>query len=81
MARVATDTGSVAQGERMGHDWTELHRLRLPAPVLSMDFCPTMAGVPSGRGVGCGGEERGLLLAGGMDGGSHLIAVGPSSEE
>lgn len=77
MARVATDSGSVAQGERMGHGWNELHRLRLPAPVLSMDFCPTMTGVPSGGG----GEERGLLLAGGMDGSSHLIAVGPSSEE
>lgn len=50
---------------------TELHRIKLAAPVLSMDFCPASAPVFGGGG----GATRGLLLAGGMDGGSHLISI------
>lgn len=49
---------------------TELHRIKLAAPVLSMDFCPASAPM-----LGGGGAARGLLLAGGMDGGSHLISI------
>lgn len=45
-----------------------LHRLKLAAPVLSMDFCPASAPI-------FGDGSRGLLLAGGMDGGSHLISI------
>lgn len=50
---------------------SEVHRLKLAAPVLSLDFCP-----PSSSCVAGGGG--GLLLAGGMDGSSHLISVRPS---
>lgn len=48
---------------------TELHRLKLAAPVLSMDFCPSSAPLCGG-----GGSDS-LLLAGGMDGSSHLVSV------
>eukprot|EP00903_Cladosiphon_okamuranus_P012784 g11949.t1 len=53
---------------------TELHRLKLAAPVLSMDFCPASALIFAG-----GGGTKGLLLAGGMDGGSHLVSIDGSS--
>ncbi|CAM9741126.1 unnamed protein product [Ectocarpus sp. 12 AP-2014] len=52
---------------------TELHRFKLAAPVLSMDFCPSSA--PFCGGGGGGGGSAGLLLAGGMDGSSHLVSV------
>lgn len=58
-----------------GGSSTELHRLKLAAPVLSMDFCPVSAPIFGGGG----GGTRELLLAGGMDGGSHLISVEDSS--
>lgn len=54
-----------------GSSSTELHRLKLAAPVLSMDFCPASAPIFGGGG----GGTRGLILAGGMDGGSHLISI------
>ncbi|CAN0331414.1 unnamed protein product, partial [Ectocarpus sp. 12 AP-2014] len=50
---------------------TELHRLKLAAPVLSMDFCPSSAPFCGAGAGGCAG----LLLAGGMDGSSHLVSV------
>ncbi|CAN0162321.1 unnamed protein product [Scytosiphon promiscuus] len=49
---------------------TLIRRLKLAAPVLSMDFCPASAPI-----FGGGGNSRGLLLAGGMDGSSHLISI------
>ncbi|CAM9693950.1 unnamed protein product, partial [Ectocarpus sp. 4 AP-2014] len=54
---------------------TQLHRLKLAAPVLSMDFCPSSAPFCGGGGGGGGGGSAGLLLAGGMDGSSHLVSV------
>ena len=77
-----TDSRS-AEEETASAGWTELHRLKLPAPVLSMDFCPSVEGSVSFGGGGSrgGGEGRGLLLAGGMDGASHLISVDPSAAE
>lgn len=62
------DNGDDGDGGTSGS--TELHRLKLAAPVLSMDFCPASAAI-----FGGGGGAKGLLLAGGMDGGSHLISV------
>ena len=77
-----TDSRS-AEEETASAGWTELHRLKLPAPVLSMDFCPSVERSVSFGGGGSrgGGEGRGLLLAGGMDGASHLISVDPSAAE
>ncbi|CBJ34090.1 expressed unknown protein [Ectocarpus siliculosus] len=63
----ADSGGSASSSSRS----TELHRLKLAAPVLSMDFCPSS--VPF-RGGG-GGGSAGLLLAGGMDGSSHLVSI------
>ncbi|CAM9145352.1 unnamed protein product [Choristocarpus tenellus] len=45
----------------------ELGRLRLEAPVLSLDFCPVQT------------HGRDLLLVGGMDGASHLVSLGKRS--
>eukprot|EP00752_Nemacystus_decipiens_P014772 g13151.t1 len=69
-AKDSDDDGSGTGGASS----TELRRLKLAAPVLSMDFCPASAPV-----FGGGGGTRGLLLAGGMDGGSHLISIDESS--
>ncbi|CAM9959354.1 unnamed protein product, partial [Ectocarpus fasciculatus] len=61
-----------SDGSGSGSSSTELHRLKLAAPVLSMDFCPSPAPFCGGSG---GGGSAGLLLAGGMDGSSHLVSI------
>ncbi|CAN0394493.1 unnamed protein product, partial [Hapterophycus canaliculatus] len=60
-----------ADGSSSSNNTALIHRLKLAAPVLSMDFCPASAPIFGGGG----GGSRGLLLAGGMDGGSHLVSI------
>lgn len=77
--RAATGSDGVMDGS-LGETGgaVEIDRLRFAAPVLSMDFCPSESAVLSScASSSCTGALSGLLLAGCMDGGSHLVAVGP----
>ncbi|CAM9438856.1 unnamed protein product [Pylaiella littoralis] len=82
VSRLAEESHGNDDGD--GVSSAELHRLKLAAPVLSMDFCPASAPIFGGGGGGGSNSSssssgRGLLLAGGMDGSSHLISVDSSS--